>query len=943
MSFEPGSIVRARDREWVVLPESDEDWLMLRPLGGAQREVTGIYLPLEGQSVGPAVFPPPDPTRAGDHLSGQLLRDAVRLSVRAGAGPFRSFARIAVEPRPYQLVPLLMALRLPVVRLLIADDVGIGKTVEASLIARELLDRGEVERLCVLCPPHLAEQWQSELREKFHIDAELVLSSTVARLERGTAVGQSLFDVHPHVIVSQDYIKSPRRRDEFVRACPELVIVDEAHGCAAALDGRRTAQQQRHQLVQRLAADAERHLLLVTATPHSGNEGAFRSLLGLLDPDFLELPADLSGRENERHRRRVAAHLVQRRRADIRHFLQADTAFPERLEAEATYSLSEAYRKLFDRALDYARERVQDESGDGRQRRVRWWSALALLRSLASSPAAAASTLRSRSSTIEARTEAEVDEIGARAVMDLEIDDTAEFMDAVPGSRGEDEGDMGEAEHQRLLRMAREAERLMDPEQDRKLDALIEILRKQLSEGFNPIVFCRFIATAEYVAEALRQATRGVEVAAVTGTLPPAERELRVARLGDFDKRVLVATDCLSEGVNLQDHFDAVIHYDLSWNPTIHEQREGRVDRYGQPSPEVRALTLYGVDNQIDGMVLDVLLRKHKSIRTSLGISVPLPAQTGDLMQALMNGLLLRGGQVDARQLALFDLAGETYEQLHSRWENVAQREKQSRTLFAQRTIDVEEVGREWEAVRRAIGTHQDVARFVRQALRAHGGVATWEGARLHIELPKHRTALLEALRAGVDVPDVFEASFELPTPEDALHIGRRHPLVEGLASHVIDTALDPLLDGVARRCGASRSRAVDRRTTLLLLRSRYRILSRPGGRPRELLAEEGTTLAFRGAPASAEWLDEAETAALLDASVDGNILPAQIESFVRTAVEGLPELLPAIEDHARARAHALAEAHERVRAAADLPGGQVEVEPHLPVDVLGIYVLLPV
>jgi len=102
-----------------------------------------------------------------------LLREAARLSTRAAAGPFRSFARIAVEPRPYQLVPLMMALRLDPVRLLIADDVGIGKTIEAALVARELLDRGEIQRLAVLCPPHLAEQWQKELAEKFHIETEL--------------------------------------------------------------------------------------------------------------------------------------------------------------------------------------------------------------------------------------------------------------------------------------------------------------------------------------------------------------------------------------------------------------------------------------------------------------------------------------------------------------------------------------------------------------------------------------------------------------------------------------------------------------------------------------------------------------------------------------------------------------------------------------------------
>ena len=142
MTFAVGSLVRARGREWVVLPGSDDDMLMLRPLGGTEDEVTGIYRPLE--PVESASFGLPDPRRPGDFASCRLLRDAIRLGFRSSAGPFRSFAQLAVEPRPYQLVPLLMALKLDPVRLLIADDVGIGKTIEACLIARELLDRGEV-------------------------------------------------------------------------------------------------------------------------------------------------------------------------------------------------------------------------------------------------------------------------------------------------------------------------------------------------------------------------------------------------------------------------------------------------------------------------------------------------------------------------------------------------------------------------------------------------------------------------------------------------------------------------------------------------------------------------------------------------------------------------------------------------------------------------------
>jgi hypothetical protein len=506
-SFAVGSLVRARGREWVVLPESEPDLLRLRPLGGTEDEVTGIYVgktangtPFE--EVQSATFPLPDPAAdLGNHLSGSLLRDAVRLGFRSAAGPFRSLAHIAVEPRPYQLVPLLLALKLDPVRMLIADDVGVGKTVEACLIARELHDRGEVKRMAVLCPPHLAEQWQKALREQFHLDAALVLSGTVARLERECKGGQSVFERHPFTVVSTDYIKQERRRHEFLRTAPELILVDEAHTCADGEGAGRSAAQQRHALLRELVKDQTRHLLLITATPHSGKPETFRSLLALLDPAFAELPDELGGEVNRKHREALARHLVQRRRGDILAYQGAATRFPKRETAEDHYTLRPEYRRFFDKVLAYCRETVRDASVDRRRQRIRWWSALALLRSISSSPAAAAATLRNRSGTADAESDRDVDEAGRRAVLDLD-DESAEGIDVVPGA-GEEE-DEGSAERRHLRDLAREAEQLAG-KGDAKLERAAEIVAGLVAGGSLPIVFCRFIPTVDYVAEALRK------------------------------------------------------------------------------------------------------------------------------------------------------------------------------------------------------------------------------------------------------------------------------------------------------------------------------------------------------------------------------------------------------------------------------------------------------
>lgn len=934
MSYAVGSLVRARGREWVVLPESSDDLLLLRPLGGTDEETAGVYVPLE--PVEPARFSAPDPARdLGDYPSGRLLRDAVRLGFRSSAGPFRSFGRIGVEPRPYQLVPLLMALRLDPVRLLIADDVGIGKTIEACLVARELLDRAEVRRLAVVCPPQLAEQWQRELAEKFHVEAELVLPSTVSRLERGRTLDESLFDRHPFVVVSTDFIKSDRRRDEFLRTCPELVIVDEAHACVAATEGR-TSRHQRHQLVRGLAANDKRHLLLVTATPHSGKDEDFRALLALLDPAFARLPEDLGGEAHRPLRQQLARHFVQRRRADLRHYLATDTAFPERAEdVEVAYSLSPGYRRLLQHALRYARETVTATGESVHRQRIRWWSMLALLRSLASSPAAAAATLRERAAPAETATPEEADEAGQRTVLDLDDQDAGEQSDLAPGSEmGEHVGDA--VSHRRqLLEMAREAEALAG-DGDEKLGRVTAEVRRLVAVGHQPIVFCRFIPTAEYVAAHLGQALKNVTVEAVTGLLPPEEREARVARLGEAGRHVLVATDCLSEGINLQDHFSAVVHYDLAWNPTRHEQREGRVDRFGQPRPVVQMVMVYGRDNQIDGIVLDVLLRKHRRIKQALGISVPVPVNTSQVMEAIFEGLLLR--RRDDAQLVIEEVLSPQQGELHRTWDRQAERERRSRTVFAQEAIKVEEVARELREVQEAIGSGVDLAAFTREALAAHGAGVSGNGI-LEVDLRRLDPVLREAL----PLPEKAERvrlGFERTVPEGVLAVTRTHPLAEALSGHVLQTALDPALAGVARRAGVLRTRQVRARATLLLLRFRYHLSQ--AGAVAPLLAEDCGLLAFEGAPAEPRWLDDAAAEALLGAEPHGNVVPEQAREAIARVVDGMPSLMGRLEEAARARGEALLEAHRRVRQAVSLRVRGLRVEPVLPPDVLGAYVYLP-
>ena len=935
MTFAPGDLVRARGREWVVLPSPSPDVLRLRPLSGAESDVQVLRPALERRPVEPARFGVPATELVANQDSARLLSDALRLSLRRGAGPFRSAARVAVEPRAYQLVPLLMALRLPVVRLLVADDVGIGKTIEAGLILREMLDRGEVDRFAILCPPHLVDQWTRELRDRFDLDATAVTAASAGRLERGLPVSQTLFDAHPFTVVSLDYIKAESRRASFARVCPPFVIVDEAHACVGGERGK----HQRFGLLQALSADPARHMLLLTATPHSGDPAAFGRLLGLIDPSFVS-SADFS---SEAGRIQLARHIVQRRRIDVTGpDWTEESAFARHESADLAYRFDAATRAFHDAVLDWCLGVVAGM--DMRAARLAFWGVLALMRCVGSSPAAAAAALRNR---IAGNTDNLSD-----AVLDEDDADTdANDLSPAPNLNVSTLKD----EDPNLAALAAQADQLA-ASADPKLQALVDALRAPIAAGANPVVFCRYLATAAHVADGLRRAYPGLRIDSVTGALPPEERKVRVEALGEAEdevgppQRLLVATDCLSEGVNLQALFDMVVHYDLSWNPTRHQQREGRVDRFGQPSRLVRSLLMFSPDSAIDGAVLEVILRKAAVIRSSTGVVLPLPDERGAVSGALMRRVLLRRG---ARQQLSLNLGLEADDaRMEVLWTDMAEGERRSRTRFAQNAIRPADVAPEWQRWRAMFGGPDEVRRFVADAVHMGGGALEARrntSAELDLSrLPDGLRELLEGRGMSVRLRLAFGAA--VPS---AITVARNHPLVSILADGVLEAALDPsALAPSSRtmapigRVGAWISPAVTRLTTVVLLRLRFKLtISLSQGRgERLLLAEEAQAAALVG-DTLAMSCDPARL--LLDEPASGDLASAArtrlLDQLAERLQTGLSGPLAAF---AAERASVLAEDHERVRGAdqrrAIGSAERVKVEAVLPPDVIGAYVLVP-
>ncbi len=939
-TFSPGMLVKLRNRDWVVLPSESSDLLVVKPLGGADEETTAIYLPLgfDEDKPKPAEFPLPSPEDIGDISTAQMLYDAARLSFRSGAGPFRCLAKLSFRPRSYQMVPLIMALRQELVRLMIADDVGVGKTVEALLIIQELLQRRRIERFAIVCLPHLCEQWQEEIKNKLELDAVIIRSNTQARLDREIQGDTSVFDYYPFQVISIDYIKSETRRDVFVQQCPELVVVDEAHTCAKP-SGAATSQQLRHNLLHRLAQRPKQHLIMLTATPHSGKPEEFNSLLGLLRPEFelLDLPAS-----SQAQRKDLARHFIQRKRGDVEKWLGEETPFPKREPKEVGYDLSPRYAEFFEDVLDFARKLVGGDAASTGRKRVQYWTALGLLRGVMSSPAAGVEMLESRLE--DASENADDNSAAENPVHDAEPSFESDFTPSQVVAKNE----WSDSQKRHLRELSAKLAGLKNPKDDQKLNAARQVVESLLGEKLNPVIFCRYIATAKYVGEQLFPLLKTkfpkVDLQVITSEDPDEVRRTRIQEMEKHPYRVLVATDCLSEGINLQKWFTAVIHYDLPWNPNRLEQREGRVDRFGQTAKLVKTSLLYGKDSPIDGIVLEVILRKIREIRRSTGITIPFPEDSKSIIDTMAHALLLnsdrkvrlkqRDGQPEF-DFEEFNEAKQAKLKISQKLAEAEKRETASRSIFAQHAIKAHEIEADLKEVDQAIGDPAAVRDFVLSALAVVGAqvVSEKDGFKL---FTANLSPVLKAL-----LPDdpMLRISFESPTPEGFLYFGRNHPFVEQLCQIILANSISRRSPRAARSA-VIRTRQVSIKTTLLLFRCRNVIGERKG--TSKIVAEEMLVWGYRGTPSQRDFLTIEQAKELVDvARASADLTKEARTGFLENELGQLGALRPDFDKVAEERSKHLVEAHERFSQFMDQKQFQV-VYPVLPMDVLGIYVLLP-
>ncbi len=948
----PGKLVKFRGRRCVVQPSSDNEIVLLKPLGGSDDEMISVFEPIlqSFDKLEDDQFELPDKSDLDSFLTAKLLYDAARLSFRQVSGPFRCMGKLSFRPRSYQLVPLIMALKQSVTRLLVADDVGVGKTIEAILILRELLERGTIKSFAVLCPPHLCEQWQKELSDKLDIDAVIIRSGTVAGLERKIVGDDTLnvFNYYPYQVVSIDYVKNgSAKMPAFLKDVPDLVIVDEAHTCTKNLDFKKAGQsQQRYELLEKIAKNDQQHLLLLTATPHSGKDGEFKSLLGLVNSEFETYDfADLETSE----KRKVAAHFIQRKRKNIEKWLDEETPFPKRTTEELPYTLSASsdYYKLYQDVLKFARG-ISTEGVTENKARIKYFAALSLLRGVMSSPAAGFEMLQKRKSKI-----AEADEITADEVKDNPIVEKWDEQSDSEQIEIIDRAGLSESEWNILHRLAQKAAELTKIEKDQKVKLGAEQIKLWINKGQSPIVFCRFIATAQYVAKILKEyLPKDVDVRAITSELSDEERREKIDEMAKSPKRVLVATDCLSEGINLQDKFNAILHYDLPWNPNRLEQREGRVDRYGQPGwvdksgnhqNTIDVKVLFGEDNPMDVVVLKIIIEKIQRIQNTSGVSIALADGNRSVMDKVLKEVLLNPDKAQNRfskQIRLdFGASPELDEldvEITNEIEAAREKAEKIRSIFAHESIMPDEVKKDLHEVDEAIGDVATLEAFVLAAAKLLGAnFEKTQGGYIFKKLNMDDW-MASALGQG----DKIHISFHSPTPQGFRYIGRNHRFVEQLCHRIIANSLDKERRGnKAARASVFRTDAVNTQTTLIQFRVRNVI--REVSKQHEMVSEEMFLWGYEQTADGIHALDIDQCKTLLHTSSALDISTERQEIIFEKELQHFEELHPDFIAVVAKRSDELVNAHTRF--AKYIGAKRFEaVTPVLPPDILGVYVLIP-
>ncbi|HRC71937.1 MAG TPA: DISARM system SNF2-like helicase DrmD [Candidatus Competibacter sp.] len=668
---EPGQLVEVRRRQWVVadvdaagldtgtpqhcltLSSIDEDGL------GEELQVVWEIEP-GAQVIERAGLP--SVTGQDDSNTLDAFFDAVRWGAATNAdrgflqAPFRS----GVSIEDFQLDPLVRAIDMARVNLLIADDVGLGKTIEAGLVIQELLLRHRARTVLIVCPASLQEKWRVEMLEKFGLDFRVVDTDYIKQLRRERGIHANPWTSHPRLITSMDWAKGGEGLRAMRDVIPphvghprkfDLLVVDEAHNVAPAAGAHYALESQRTRFVRAIGPHFQ-HRLFLTATPHNGYTESFTSLLELLDDQRFArniLPDE----------KRLSQVMIRRLKSDLvdaqdnplyaRRTLQA-------LEVPYTAEEREIHRKLDDYCV--SREKDAGKAGNG------FGTAFVnrlLKKRLLSSPAAFASTIEKHVASLSEARPAKPDTMADRILYTAILKTDEDYADdrEVENAQAEAVEEATRraspltAEQRGMLDELRAWAQRARNQADSKAKAILDWLTANLKpdgqwNDRRVILFTEYRTTHQWIHQILAShGFGGDRLGLLHGGLSQEEREPVKAAFQaspqDSPVRILLATDAASEGIDLQNHCNRLIHLEIPYNPNVMEQRNGRIDRHGQREKEV--LIWHPVDGgdtngaSVGGHGEDILraLRKLDSMRADMGSVNPVIAPQ---MSGLIEGSL---------------------------------------------------------------------------------------------------------------------------------------------------------------------------------------------------------------------------------------------------------------------------------------------------------------
>jgi SNF2 family DNA or RNA helicase len=637
---EQGQLVRVRHRQYVVmdvrqatLPSSPlfsqavpaQNLVLLSSIedDGLGEELQVIWeLELGTQMYERVELPKPtgfdDPARLDAFLDAVRWGAASSADIRTLQAPFRS----GIDIEDYQLDPVVRAIQMPRVNLLIADDVGLGKTIEAGLVAQELIIRHRCRRILIICPSSLQIQWRDQMRDKFGLDFHIVDSTLMKDLRRQRGIHVNPWIHFPRLITSIDFLKRDRPLRLFREVLPsegeslyprrfDLLIVDEAHNVAPSGSGQYAIDSQRTATIRLLVPHFE-HKLFLTATPHNGYPESFTALLELLD-------AQRFARGVEPDRNQLQVVMVRRLKQEMKNWDESPMFPGRKLEAIAV-DYPQAERQVHAALRQYTELRTKGVD-DNIEKYATEFVLKLLKKRLFSSPEAFLTTLTRHQeslSTARRRQASSLTPKPTEGILRRQVEQVEEeFADDEAYETATDEsiGNTSRlfralsSEEQRLLQemlqWAEVAARQPDAKATQLLDWINTTIRpNEQWSNERVIIFTEYRATQKWLYNLMASEglVQGNRLMTLYGGMNSDDREVVKAAFQTHPDvspvRILLATDAASEGLDLQNFCSRLIHYEIPWNPNRMEQRNGRVDRHGQRSPEVKIYHFVGKDYQ---------------------------------------------------------------------------------------------------------------------------------------------------------------------------------------------------------------------------------------------------------------------------------------------------------------------------------------------------------